>query len=122
MGSGSKTTSINFGFIGCVQPYVPEYMKYFSAAYMFTNAINPVQANSALATLRVIRSQEGALLRKDLLENCNYLREKLQSKGYAPLGRPSGFVCVRVGDEIVSRIIVRILMDNGTSCLFQEFM
>ena len=49
MGSGSKTTSINFGFIGCVQPYVPEYMKYFSAAYMFTNAINPVQANSALA-------------------------------------------------------------------------
>lgn len=30
------------------------------------------------------------------------------------MGRASGFVCVRVGDEIVSRIIVRMLMDNGT--------
>jgi len=120
VGTGSKTTSINFGFIGCIHPHVPEYMKYFSAAYMFTNAINPVQANSALATLRVIRSQEGALLRKDLLDNCNYLREKLQARGYSPLGRASGFVCVRVGDEIVSRIIVRVLMDNGTFMFMQK--
>lgn len=117
VGTGSKTCSINFGFIGCTHPGVPEYMKYYSAAYMFTNAINPVQANAALATLRVIRSHEGVLLRKDLIDNCNYLRSQLQSKGYTPLGRPSGFVCVRVGDEIVSRIIVRVLMDNGTTIL-----
>lgn len=96
-------------------------MKYFSTAYMFTNAINPVQANSALATLRTIRSHEGHFLRKELIDNCNYLRTKLQEKGHEPLGRPSGFVCVRVGDEIVSRIIVRILMDNGTPCPIQKF-
>jgi glycine C-acetyltransferase len=114
VGTGSKTTSINFGFVGCTHFAVPEYMKYYSAAYMFTNAINPVQANAALATLRVIRSQEGLLLRQQLIENCNYLRSKLQQKGHTPLGRTSGFVCVRVGDEIISRIIVRILMDNGS--------
>lgn len=59
VGTGSKTTSINYGFIAISHQHahVPEYMKYFSAAYMFTNAINPVQANSALATLRIIRSQ-----------------------------------------------------------------
>lgn len=34
---------------------------------MFTNAINPVQANSALSALRVIKSHEGKLLRTSLL-------------------------------------------------------
>jgi glycine C-acetyltransferase len=52
-------------------------MKYYSAAYMFTNAINPVQANCALATLRIIRSEEGKTLRKKVLSNCKYLRSKL---------------------------------------------
>jgi glycine C-acetyltransferase len=56
VGTGSKTSSINYGFIGCTNQVVPDYMKYFSVAYMFTNAINPVQANAALATLRIIRS------------------------------------------------------------------
>lgn len=117
VGTGSKTTSINYGFI-CAEPfYVPEYMKYFAASYMFTNAINPVQANTALATLRIVSSEEGKILRKRLLSNCNYLRAQLQKRGYAPLGRESGFVCVEVGDEVVSRIIVRMLMDNCTSPL-----
>lgn len=47
-----------------------------------------------------------------MLANCTYLRDLLISKGYEVLGRVSGFVCVKVGNEIVSRMIVRILMDN----------
>jgi len=64
VGTGSKTLSINFGFVGVAHPIVTDYLKYYSTAYMFTNAINPVQANSALATLRVVRSEEGKLLRQ----------------------------------------------------------
>lgn len=98
VGTGSKTTSINYGFVCAESLYVPEYMKYFSASYMFTNAINPVQANTALATLRIVSSEEGKILRKQVLSNCNYLRSQLQKRGYTPLGRESGFVCVEVGD------------------------
>lgn len=57
VGSGSKTTSINYGFVGCTTNDIIEYQKYYSASYMFTNAINPIQANCALATLRIIRSE-----------------------------------------------------------------
>ena len=67
VGTGSKTLSINFGFVGCVHNYILEYQKYFSAAYMFTNAINPVQANSALATLRTVKSEEGKYIRERVL-------------------------------------------------------
>ena len=80
--TASKTLSINFGFVACTDASVPEYMKYFSTAYMFTNAINPVQANAALACLRTVRSHKGKLLREKVLANCTYLRDLLTSKGY----------------------------------------
>jgi len=112
VGTGSKTLSINFGFVGVTDKLVIEYLKYYSTAYMFTNAINPVQANSALAALRIVRSQEGKQLRTKVISNSTYLRTKLASLGHTALGRISAFVCVRVGKEIIARLIVRILMDN----------
>jgi glycine C-acetyltransferase len=56
MGTGSKCLSTNIGFVGCDDPKVIEYLKYYSTAYMFTNAINPVQAATSLANLSILRS------------------------------------------------------------------
>lgn len=42
-------------------------MKYYSTAYMFTNAINPVQAATSLANLSILRSEHGRLLRKKVI-------------------------------------------------------
>lgn len=89
---------------------------------MFTNAINPVQANAALSSLRTIRSEEGKRLREKVLSNAGYLRDLLQAKNYEVLGRLSPFVCVKVGNEIVSRLIIRILMDNGIFQTIQKYM
>lgn len=77
VGTGSKSLSTNVGFVGCDDPDVIEYFKYFSTAYMFTNAINPVQAATALANLRIIRSEKGKQLRKKLMQNYSYLRDKI---------------------------------------------
>jgi hypothetical protein len=41
---------------------------------MFTNAINPIQANCGLATVRIARSQLGKELREKVLGNSAYLR------------------------------------------------
>lgn len=56
IGTGSKCLSTNIGFVGCNDTRVIEYLKYYSTAYMFTNAINPVQAATSLANLRILRS------------------------------------------------------------------
>lgn len=77
MGTGSKTLSTNIGFVGCDDPNVIEYLKIFSTAYMFTNAINPVQAATSLANLRILSSEHGARLRRKVLENYGYLRGRL---------------------------------------------
>ena len=61
VGSGSKTLGVNFGFIalpGSKKNFI-HFWKYFCSTYMFTNAINPVQSNCGLATLRMMRSQLG---------------------------------------------------------------
>jgi glycine C-acetyltransferase len=56
IGTGSKCLSTNIGFAACEDWRVIEYLKYYSTAYMFTNAINPVQAATSLANLRILRS------------------------------------------------------------------
>ena len=77
IGTGSKCLSTNIGFVGCNAPKVVEYLKYFSTSYMFTNAINPVQAATSLSNLRILRSELGRQLRRKVLENYRYLRAKL---------------------------------------------
>lgn len=77
VGTGSKCLSTNIGFVGCNDVRVTEYLKYFSSAYMFTNAINPVQAATSLANLRILKSGLGKQLRHKVVENYHYLRAEL---------------------------------------------
>lgn len=49
MGGGSKCLSTNLGWVGCTNRAVIEYMKVHCTAYMFTNAVNPVQCATALS-------------------------------------------------------------------------
>lgn len=84
--------------MGCNNPIVIEYLKYYSTAYMFTNAINPVQAATSLANLRILRSEHGRLLRKKVLENYHYLRQKLEAKGHKIFGNPCPILPLYVGN------------------------
>lgn len=123
LGSGSKTLGVNFGFIALpgAKGNVTHFWKYFCSTYMFTNAINPIQCNSGLATLRMARSELGRQLRGQVLSNSTYLREKIAAKGLQPLGRASPFVCVKVGSDVLARIILRIMMENGVFVTLIEF-
>ena len=112
IGSASKSLGVNFGFMalpGAKKNFI-HFWKYFCSTYMFTNAINPVQSNCGLATLRMVRSQLGKELREKVLSNSEFLREKLRNKGFKVLGRVSPFICVDVGNEVFARMITKALM------------
>lgn len=113
IGTGSKCLSTNIGFVGCNDPRVIEYLKYYSTAYMFTNAINPVQAATSLSNLRILRAELGKQMRKKVMENYNYLRAKLEAKGHKIFGNPCPILPLYVGNEIVCRLVSRIMMDFG---------
>eukprot|EP01017_Pseudomicrothorax_dubius_P027902 TRINITY_DN3270_c0_g1_i1.p1 TRINITY_DN3270_c0_g1~~TRINITY_DN3270_c0_g1_i1.p1 ORF type:complete len:461 (-),score=105.90 TRINITY_DN3270_c0_g1_i1:82-1464(-) len=121
MGAGSKTLCTNLGFVSCADENVIEYVKCFSTALMFTNAVSPVQATSALTALRLLRGEEGHQARRNVIQNATYLRERLNSFGIKTLGSPSGLVPVMIGDEKVIRILARILLDKGILANPMEF-
>jgi glycine C-acetyltransferase len=113
MGTGSKTLSTNIGFVACDDPKVIEYLKVFSPSYMFTNAINPVQAATSLANLRILNSEHGNQRRRQVLENYKYLRTELEARGHTIFGNPCPILPLRVGNEIVCRLVSRTMMDEG---------
>jgi 7-keto-8-aminopelargonate synthetase-like enzyme len=113
IGSFSKTFASNGGFIAVRDKATAEYLKYYSATHTFSNALSPVQAATVLCALDIVRSEEGRLLRRKLMDNILYLRAELTRAGLEVLGDPSPIVPVRLGLESVGRFASRHLMAMG---------
>jgi len=60
--------------------------------------MNPAQAATSLAQLKILRSEEGAMRRKKVVENYNYLRAKLEKDGVKIFGNPCAIMPVFVGN------------------------
>lgn len=113
IGSFSKTFGSNGGFIAVRDRATAEYLKYYSATHTFSNALSPVQAATVLCALDIVRSEEGRLLRRKLMDNILYLRAEMTRAGLETLGDPSPIVPVRLGLEGVGRFASRRLMAMG---------
>mmetsp|Transcript_28328 Transcript_28328/g.25138 ORF Transcript_28328/g.25138 Transcript_28328/m.25138 type:complete len:439 (+) Transcript_28328:177-1493(+) len=113
VGSGSKVLSTNIGFVGCDDPKVIEYMRYFSPPYMYCNVVAPPQCAAALNNLRIIKSPKGLELRKKVMDNSIYLRDRLKKMGFKCLGSPSPIVIVIIGDELTCRLTSRFMLNNN---------
>ena len=113
IGSFSKTFASNGGFIAVKTRAAAEYLKYYSATHTFSNALSPVQAATVLTALKIVRSEEGRVLRRKLMDNILYLRAELSRAGLEVLGDPSPIVPVSLGLEGVGRFASRHLMARG---------
>lgn len=77
VGTGSKCLSTNIGFIGIKDKNVIELLRNMSTAYMHATVLNPAQAATSLAQLRILKSEEGKERRIKVMENYKYLRSQL---------------------------------------------
>ena len=92
-----------------------------SGPYSNASCINPAQAAASLAQLNILRNQQGADRRKKVTENYNYLRGILESKGHKIIGIPCAIMPVFIGNEIISRLVARLMMDKGVHVNGIEF-
>lgn len=69
-----------------------------STAYMFTNAINPIQAATSLANLRILGSEEGKMRRQKVIANYKYLKTELEKAGHKIFGHPCPILPLFVGN------------------------
>jgi 7-keto-8-aminopelargonate synthetase-like enzyme len=121
MGSFSKTFASNGGFVASKSRAVREYLRYFSTPGTFSNALSPVQAGVVLKAFEIIESDEGRILRADLMRNIVSLRGHLQQAGLEVYGDPSAIVSVKVGTESLARLASRRLPELGLIANLVEF-
>lgn len=120
MGSFSKTFASNGGFVLCA-PAVYDYLCYHSPSHVFSNALSPVQASVVLQAAEIVFSEEGQILRNQLLENILALRQAMTSYGLQVGGGPSPIVPVFVGEERLARYTSRFLTERGLLANLVEF-
>ena len=80
-------------------------------------------ANAAIVThaFEIVKSEEGAQLRKKMMTNVMLLRNLLQGCGLEVYGDPSAIVCVKMGTEALARLVSRRLPAMGMLANLVEF-
>jgi 8-amino-7-oxononanoate synthase len=121
MGTFSKSLASCGGFVAGPADVI-EFLRIQSRAFLFTASAVPAALGSALAALRVVRSDEGPTLLAAVLENARYLRDGLEERGFRvvqPQRLPDGddvvtpIVPVEVGDDWKAALLWRALYDAG---------
>ncbi len=121
MGSFSKSFASNGGFLATNSAAVKHYAKMYSSAFMFSNAICPMQTAVALEATKIMRSEEGDQLRSNLLKIVNYIRSEFNKRGIECLGTPSAIIPVMIGDEKVARIAHKIMTERNIATMILEY-
>jgi glycine C-acetyltransferase len=121
MGSFSKTFGSNGGFVACRSREVKEYLRFYSPPCTFSNALSPMQAATVLKAFEIIDSEQGADLRRSLMDNVLSLRRQLVEAGLEVYGDPSAIVCVKMGSEALARLVGRRLPEEGLIANLVEY-
>ena len=121
MGSFSKTFGSNGGFVASNNRAVKEYLRFYSPSCTFSNALSPAQVATISKSLEIVRSEEGADLRDQLMMNVLSLRGQIVSQGMEIYGEPSAIVAVKTGDEALARLTARELPKVGLLANLVEF-
>lgn len=121
MGAFSKTFSSNGGFVATASRAVKRHLQLYAGPHMFSNALSPVQAAVILECVNIVRADEGAALRADLLRNAEGLRRLLTDEGLECMGTPSAIVPVLIGSEKVSRLVGKLLFEQSVFVNQVEF-
>ncbi|NVJ25896.1 aminotransferase class I/II-fold pyridoxal phosphate-dependent enzyme [Myxococcus sp. AM011] len=113
VGSFSKTFSSNGGFVATRSAAVRQFVRVMGGPHIFSNALVPVQAAVAMESLRIVRSEEGTMLRAKAMENILALRAAFAERGVKCLGEPSNVVPVPLGDPKVARVASKLVFERG---------
>ena len=121
IGSFSKVFASNGGFVCTSSAAIREYLRPYAPSHTFSNALSPAQCATVLSALEIVRSPEGEVLRENLRDVVQFLREALTSHGVTCLGKPGPLVPVLLGPEGVGRVTAALCFDRGVFASLVEF-
>lgn len=99
------------GYITSSQSLV-DVVRSFGAGFIFTTSLPPTVLSGAIASIRVLRSEEGRELRSKHRAAVNYLRSSLLDAGVSVEHTPSHIIPVHVGDPALCTALSDGLIQN----------
>lgn len=111
----SGTLGKAFGNIGgyvAASAKLVDVVRSYGAGFIFTTSLPPTVLSGALASIRLLRSDEGRYLRCQHQANVNYLRNALRTAGVSVQHTPSHILPVHVGDPALSTALSDSLLRN----------
>ncbi len=110
MGTFSKTFASLGGFVAGPERVI-NYVKHFSPALIFSASPTPSSVAAALTALEILENEPERV--EQLIDNANYMRTGLKSKGFNIIEGRTGIVPVIVGNDEIAFKMWRILYDAG---------
>jgi glycine C-acetyltransferase len=98
------------GFVAGPEPVV-DYLVQRSRPQLFSNALPPTVAASALAAVRVLAAHPERVAR--LHENARYFRERLQAMGFRPIPGETPIVPILLGETAAAIRASEMMLDEG---------
>ncbi|XP_018420948.1 PREDICTED: 5-aminolevulinate synthase, nonspecific, mitochondrial isoform X3 [Nanorana parkeri] len=101
---------------GCVGGYVAstsaliDTVRSYAAGFIFTTSLPPMLLSGAMASVRVLKSEEGQALRRQHQRNVKLLRQMLMDAGLPVVHCPSHIIPIRVADAAKNTEICDRLM------------
>jgi len=109
----SGTLGKAFGNIGGYivgSPSLVDMVRSYAAGFIFTTSLPPTVLCGALASIRILKTDEGRQLRAKHQHNVRYLRQKLMAAGISVEHTPSHIIPVFIGDPLLSSQVSDELM------------
>jgi len=91
-----------------------DMIRSYGSGFIFTTSLPPTVLNGSLASIRILKSNEGRQLRAGHQANVSYMREKLFDLGIAAKHTPSHIIPIHVGDpSLTTEISNRLIKEYG---------
>ncbi|XP_072276516.1 5-aminolevulinate synthase, non-specific, mitochondrial [Pyxicephalus adspersus] len=103
---------------GCVGGYIAststliDTVRSYAAGFIFTTSLPPMLLSGAMASVQVLKSEEGQVLRRQHQRNVKLLRQMLMDAGLPVVHCPSHIIPIRVSDAAKNTEICDRLMSQ----------
>ena len=107
-------TAKGFGVVGHIagSSALIDFVRSFGSGFIFTTALPPAIAAGVLASIDVVRGQEGGAMRARHQENARTLMLKLREANLPVMPSESHIVPVLVGDPVLCKQASDMLLDD----------
>nr|XP_022299687.1 5-aminolevulinate synthase, erythroid-specific, mitochondrial-like isoform X1 [Crassostrea virginica] len=89
-----------------------DMIRSYGSGFIFTTSLPPTTLAGSIASIRVLRSEEGRQLRQRHQSNVRYLRDNLIEAGVPTLHSPSHIIPIHVGDAALCTHLSSELMNK----------